>query len=97
MRVRLLLIFSVALALASAIALNVLNSTQTIPSIIREPLSYFAGPGVTVWWLVLGGPFQVAPRTLGGMGFAAVANALCWLFVALLTFWLLKALRRIAA
>jgi len=81
---------AVAFIIASASALALLASGGVIPSRIRNPLSDFVQPGVTVWWFVLGGPFRVAPSLPGGIAFAAVANAIFWL-VAL---WLALALYR---
>ena|SRR5437016_10319038 len=86
-----LLVVAVALAIASAAALAVLASGSVIPSVVRNPLSDFVQPGVTVWWLVLGGPFRVAPSSLGGIAFTVVANAAFW-SVAL---WLALALYRL--
>jgi len=58
---------------------------------IRNPISAFAQPGTTVWWFVLGGPFQYGPHSPGGIAFAVVANAAFWLSV----LWLFVALARV--
>ena len=76
---RLLLLVAVALVVASVAALALLSSGGVIPSVLRNPLSDFVQPGVTVWWFVLGGPFRVAPSSASGIAFAAVANAVLWL------------------
>jgi hypothetical protein len=73
------LLLLVALVVANAVALALLSSGGVIPSVVRDPLSDFVQPGVTVWWLVLGGPFRVAPSSASGIAFAAVANAVLWL------------------
>lgn len=67
------------LAIASGGALAWLASSAVIPSLVRDPMSDFVQPGVTIWWLTLGGPFRNGPDTAGGIAFAAVANALLWL------------------
>ena len=82
------LLLLVALVVASAVALALLSSGGVIPSVVRNPLSDFVQPGVTVWWLVLGGPFRVAPSSASGIAFAAVANAVLWV----VTIWFVVAL-----
>ena len=69
------LLLAAMLAIASAIVLVWLQSTEVISSLVRDPLSDFVQPGITVWWFVLGGPFRTAPSSAGGIAFAAVANA----------------------
>jgi len=71
------------LAIISAAILTTLDSAETIPSVIRNPISEFVEPGVTVWWLVLGGPFRSAPSSATSIAFAATANAALWLLVVL--------------
>ena len=63
------------------------ESNRMGPSVVRDPLSRFVDPGVTVWWLALGNLFQGSPSSRSGMAFAALANATFWLFI----FWLLVA------
>jgi hypothetical protein len=75
-------LFAVAvLAIASAAALALLASGEVIASAVRDPLSNFVQPGVTVWWLVLGGPFRAAPVSAAGIAFAAGSNAALWSLV----------------
>ena len=85
---RYLLLVAVALFIASAGALALLASGNVIPSVVRNPLSDFVQPGVTVWWLVLAGPFRVAPSSASGIAFAAMANTMLWLAA----FWLVVVL-----
>ena len=73
------LLLLAALVVVSAVSLALLSSGGVIPSMARNPLSDFVQPGVTVWWLVLGGPFRVAPSSASGIAFAAVANGVLWL------------------
>jgi hypothetical protein len=75
------LLVAAVLMVASAGALALLASGAVIPSLLRNPLFNFVQPGVTVWWLVLGGPFRVAPASPSGIAFAAFANAALWLLV----------------
>ena len=64
---------------------------------LRNPLSDFVQPGVTVWWFVLGGPFRVAPSSAGGIAFAAVANAVLWLAAIWVVVALYGLVRRLTA
>jgi hypothetical protein len=79
---------------ASVATLELLASARVIPSLLREPLSDFVQPGITVWWLVLGGPFQTAPSSLGGIAFGAIANTAFWLIVVALLVGVVSAVRR---
>ena len=88
-----LLVVSV-LAIASAAALALLASEEVIPSAIRNPFFDFVQPGVTVWWLVLGGPFRSAPTSPSGIAFAAAANAVLWLLPLWLIASVVRAVRR---
>src|SRR3954447_5744507 len=72
------------LAMASVAALVSVASGAIIPSVIRDPLLAFVQPGVTVWWLVFGGPFRSVPSSPTGIAFAAATNTLLYLLV----FWL---------
>jgi hypothetical protein len=75
------LLAGAALTLASAAAVGLLGAQTAMPSVFRNPLHDFVQPGVTMWWLVLGGPFRSAPSSLSGIAFAAAANAALWLLV----------------
>lgn len=75
------LLAGAALTLASAAAVGLLGAQTAMPSVFRNPLHDFVQPGVTIWWLVLGGPFRSAPSSLSGIAFAAAANAALWLLV----------------
>jgi hypothetical protein len=85
------------LAIVSAAVLTALDSAETIPSVIRNPLSDFVEPGVTVWWLVLGGPFRSAPSSPTGVAFAAAADTALWLLVVLLVIAVVRVTRRLLA
>ena len=61
------------LAIVSAAILTALDSAEIIPSVIRNPLSGFVEPGVSVRWFVLGGPFVLASSP-AGIAFAAGRN-----------------------
>ena len=80
------------LAMASATALAFVASGAVIPSVVRDPLLAFVQPGVTVWWLVLGGPFRSAPSSPTGIAFAAATNTLLYL----LLLWVAVAGARVA-
>lgn len=68
---------AVVLAIASAVALARLPAPE-IMSIQRKPLNVFVQPGVIVWWLLLAGPYQFAPRTLAGFAAVVAANTGCY-------------------
>ena len=85
---RWLLLLAAAFFFGSAAILAWLASGDVIASVVRNPLSVFVEPGVTIWWFVLGGPFRTAPASLGGIAFAAAANAAFWL----VCLWVLAAL-----
>lgn len=88
-------LFAVAvLAIASAAALAWLDSEAIIPSVVRDPLSTFVQPGVTVWWFVLGTLFSTVPSSAGGIAFAAGANAVLWSLVLWIGMAIVRAVRR---
>ncbi len=70
-----------ALVTASAAALVLLVSRETIPSVVRGPFAVFAEPGVSIWWLLFGGLFDHYPKSMASMAVAAVANAVFWLLM----------------
>ena len=92
-----LCLIAVGLTLVGGMALALFNSGVVVPSLIRDPLSIFVQPGVSIWWLVFGGPFRNLPDSAAGIVFAAVANAALWS----LALWVMvvagRALRRRAA
>jgi hypothetical protein len=83
-----------ALAIASAASLAVLSSGSILPSVVREPIAAFVQPGVTVWWLLLGGPFRTAPTSATGITFAAGTNATLWVLALWLGVATMRAARR---
>lgn len=80
------------LAIASAAALGL--HTSTFPSAVINPLSRFVGPGVTVWWFVLGNLFSSTPSSPAGIAFAAITNAALWLLVLWFVVAIVRAIRR---
>ena len=82
------------LAIASAAVLTALDSAETIPSVIRDPLSDFVEPGVSVWWFVLGGPFRSAPSSPAGIALAAAANSALWLLMVLFVVAVVRVIRK---
>ncbi len=91
---RWLLLSAAGFFVGSAAVLAWLASGDVIASNVRNPLSTFVEPGVTIWWVVLGGPFRTAPASLSGIAFAAVANAAFWLFCLWAVAALYAAIRR---
>jgi hypothetical protein len=88
------LLSGAGLAAASLACLALLDSARVLPSALRDPMSWFVSPGVTVWWLVLGGPFRSAPSTAGGLAFAALVNGLVWGALLWLVCRVVRAIRR---
>jgi hypothetical protein len=62
---------------------------------MRSPIATFVSPGESLWWFVLGGPFQSAPSTAGGIAFAAITNAILWLIPLSLVLILIRRARQI--
>ena len=91
---RVWLVVAAALVGVSAAVLAWLASGSVIASWIRDPLSTFVQPGVTIWWFVLGGPFRSAPYSATGIAFAAATNALFWLLVVWLARGVIGAIQR---
>ncbi len=67
-----------ALASLSAAALALLASRDPIPSAVMGPFEKFVEPGVSIWWLSLGGLFHSYPKSMDGVAFSAIANAVFW-------------------
>ena len=82
------------LAVSSAASLALLSSGKVFPSVVRDPIYAFVQPGVTVWWFLLGGPFQTTPQSVAGIAFAAGANAALWLMVLWLGVATMRSVRR---
>lgn len=91
-----LLLVACALAIASAGGLLLLNSSESLGSSMGSPVAAFVSPGVSLWWFVLGGPFQSAPHTGGGIAFAAIANAILWLVPLWLILIVIRRIRQIS-
>jgi len=91
-----LLLMACVLAIASAGGFLLLSSGEIVPSSIRNPITTFVSPGVSLWWFVLGGPFQSAPHTRGGIAFAAIANAILWLVPLWLVLIVIRRIRQIS-
>ena len=91
------LLGSAVLAIVSGAVLSLLASRVVIPSIFRGPLSDFVQPGISIWWLTLGGPFRTIPFSASGIAFAAVANTVLWLLVCLLVASIVRAIRGMLA
>ena len=81
------------LFLASGGAQSLLTSGQTLPSIVRDPLSGFVWPGSTAWWFAFGSLFQTVPTSPGAIAFAAAANAALWSLLGVVAVALLRRVR----
>ena len=78
---RWLVLAAPVLATASAAALVLLVSRETVPSAVRGPFSMFAEPGVAIWWLLRGGLFANYPTSTFSIAFAAAANTAFWILL----------------
>lgn len=87
---RMLLLAFFLLGLLSVASLELIGTSLVLPSWIRDPLYSFVQPGTTVWWLILGGPFQTFPHSAPGIALAVLANAGLWS----LALWVLVAFIR---
>jgi hypothetical protein len=74
----------VVLLSIAGVAIEASHGTEPLPPLLEELLSWVLGPGTTVWWLTLGGPFQTFPRSGRGYAVTIVANAGCWWVVVVL-------------
>lgn len=81
------------LFVASGGALALLTSGETLPSIVRDPLSRFVWPGSTVWWFTFGSLFRTVPASPGEIAFAAAANAVLWSLLGVVAMTVLRRLR----
>jgi hypothetical protein len=88
------LLVACLLVAGSAGAMLFINSGRIIVSVIRNPLAEFVEPGVSLWWFVLGGPFQSRPTSGGGIAFAAIANGIMWLLLVWLMVVVFRRVRR---
>ena len=89
------LLAAAMLATASAAILALLASGVSIPSLVRNPLSDFVQPGISIWWLVLGGPFRTIPYSAWGIAFAAAANAASWLLALWIAVVFVRVIQRV--
>ena len=60
----------------------------------RPVVDRFAGPGLAVWWLTMGGPFQTTPRNLPGILWSALANTAFWMALVVLVPVAIRRLKR---
>jgi hypothetical protein len=72
-----LLVMAVLFLLSMGVLLAV-RSPGAMHSTLHTILRGFVGPGVTVWWLSLGGLFQAVPTSLPHVAYAAAVNTACW-------------------
>jgi hypothetical protein len=74
----------VVLVSVAGVVVRAKHDPETFPQRLDDVLSWLIGPGTTVWWLTLGGPFQSFPRSGLGYAVTVVANVAFWLIVAAL-------------
>lgn len=96
MRLRGWLTSFVLLGLASAggVAVRLLHYPDAIPRWLAKSLEWVSNPGVAIWWLTLGGPFQDYPRSTMGYVIVVLASLLFWLLVVAAILLVVKAIRR---
>jgi hypothetical protein len=88
-----------ALAILAATAASYwgLRADAISPFWLRVLAEDFVGPGTTVWWLTLGGPYQVNPESPGHVAWAIAANTIFWLLVAALLRAIIRLVRRLVS
>ena len=75
--------FFATLSLA-AIVVRVLGYPAPVPSFVAAGLDWFVEPGLTVWWITLGGLFEGYPSTRAGYAATLVGNVTFWLAISVL-------------
>lgn len=57
---------------------------EFVPHALRKALAFFLEPGLTVWWMTVGGLFEGFPSNGLGYAVAIISNAIIWLGVFML-------------
>lgn len=78
----------------AALVLRLLGRPAWLPVPVKHALDAWLEPGLAVWWVTLGGPFQHAPTALGGYAVTLAGNVAFWGCAAWLCARLYFALRR---
>ena len=79
------LLLTIGLLALSALAVAIRAAgpnSDVAPAVLASALRQFVEPGVSVWWLTMGGVFLAFPNTTGGYVAVVVGNTLFWLAVA---------------
>jgi threonine/homoserine/homoserine lactone efflux protein len=70
-------------------------NSDIAPAVLASALRQFVEPGVSLWWLTMGGVFLAFPNTTAGYVAAAIGNTLFWLAVAAILALLVGTTRRL--
>ena len=85
---------AIAGASVGGIAVRALGYPAEVPRAATLALTWFAEPGLTIWWFALGGAFQSFPSNTLGIVVAVVANSVFWCVLARLGMGLVNRLLR---
>jgi hypothetical protein len=80
---------------AAAVLAGAKGYPEFVPQIVVRTLDQFLEPGLALWWLTLGGPFQSFPARWAGYCVTIFGNALLWLALVSLIVFLTGVARRL--
>jgi hypothetical protein len=92
------LMLTIGLLVLSSIAVAIRAAgpnSDVAPAVLASALRQFVEPGVSLWWLTMGGVFLAFPNTTAGYVAAAIGNTLFWLAVAAILALLVGTTRRL--
>lgn len=81
-RPSILALLGLAFASAGGVAVRILHYPESVPRWLAQALEFVNEPGVTLWWLTLGGLFQAFPSNRTGYVFVVLSSVLFWILVA---------------
>jgi len=67
---------------------------EFVPRIVANALDQFLEPGLALWWLTLGGPFQSSPAHWSGYCVTILGNTLLWLVALVPLFLAIRVVQR---
>jgi hypothetical protein len=91
------LTLSIALLVLSSIAVALRAAgpySGVVPAALANALGQFVEPGVSLWWLTMGGLFLSFPNTTEGYLATVIGNTLFWLGAAAILVFLVSVARR---
>ena len=82
---------------ALSICVRAFGYPEAVPRSLARAADWFAEPGLSLWWLTMGGVFQTFPSSAAGVCVAILGNALLWLAPAALIALVFRVARRALA